>query len=702
MERADNGNLIWQLNETNFADALTKYEYGNGVQVTNVYNDLGSLKRKEMPGVIDFIEYGINHYNGNINTRKYQLPAMAPIQETFTYDNEDRLLSHTYTNATPIETNYDNFGKIDKKDDAGSKYNYNGRNRLLDIENPQNNISTNEQNITYNSFKRLQTINEGDYELTYTYGPDQERIKGEWKDNGSIYRTRIYASNFEINEIVGGPKHEICYISSPNGLCAMYVTDVNAGVGALHYTYTDNLGSIVAVTNETGTVEARQNFDVWGRRRHAITYAYLPQNTPNIHNGLPGISSNGNLPPWLFRGYTGHEMLDEFTLINMNARLYDPVVGMMLSCDNYVSDVTNTQDYHRYCYARNNPLKYVDPDGNEPITLAIAATVGACFGGVSGYKIGQVRGASGWHLLAYTMAGAGIGAAAGVTGAWIGGAAAGGMGAIVGSTLGGASAGAASGAGFYTLGNAGTSNFTGDGLWNATWKGAVSGAAGGFVGASLGGGIDAFAGGGTSSVVNDKLNGSDVNWQNALVSAGISLGLFYGNQAIRYGQYKGMGGSLKFNQWNKISINAQRSFAWKREWGAWYNSEGKIKGVGFGSSDALSSKQMSNKPEWATDFVHTHPPSKDGTFGFPSLEDVYTLRNVNSHTISKEGNYSLPLGDRGRFEPFLKSPNLFTDNIGSFERQYYLIDGPDYYNGQCTDYGSNFYELNYSLTWFRK
>ena len=115
MERADNGNLIWQLNETNFADALTKYEYGNGVQVTNVYNDLGSLKRKEMPGIIDFIEYGINHYNGNINTRKYQLPSMAPIQETYTYDNEDRLLSHTYTNATPIETNYDNFGKIDKK-----------------------------------------------------------------------------------------------------------------------------------------------------------------------------------------------------------------------------------------------------------------------------------------------------------------------------------------------------------------------------------------------------------------------------------------------------------------------------------------------------------------------------------------------------------------------------------------------------------
>lgn len=143
----------------------------------------------------------------------------------------------------------------------------------------------------------------------------RERIKSVLKQNGSNFRTRIYASNFEINEIVGGPKNEICYISSPNapiaiGVCAMYVKDVNAGVGQLHYTYTDNLGSILAVTSEAGTVIARQNFDAWGRRRNAQNYDYLNQNTTAIHNGLPGISSSG-LPSWLFRGYTGHEMLDD-------------------------------------------------------------------------------------------------------------------------------------------------------------------------------------------------------------------------------------------------------------------------------------------------------------------------------------------------------------------------------------------------------
>ena len=29
----------------------------------------------------------------------------------------------------------------------------------------------------------------------------------------------------------------------------------------------------------------------------------------------------------LHRGYTGHEMINEFDIINMNGRLYDPVLG---------------------------------------------------------------------------------------------------------------------------------------------------------------------------------------------------------------------------------------------------------------------------------------------------------------------------------------------------------------------------------------
>lgn len=47
----------------------------------------------------------------------------------------------------------------------------------------------------------------------------------------------------------------------------------------------------------------------------------------------------------------------------MNGRLYDPIVGRMLSPDIYVQDPTYSPSYNRYSYVNNNPLKYTDPSG---------------------------------------------------------------------------------------------------------------------------------------------------------------------------------------------------------------------------------------------------------------------------------------------------------------------------------------------------
>ena len=65
----------------------------------------------------------------------------------------------------------------------------------------------------------------------------------------------------------------------------------------------------------------------------------------------------------LQRGYTGHEMLNDFDIINMNGRLYDPVLGRFLSPDNFVQMPDNAQRYNRYSYCLNKPLKCTDPSG---------------------------------------------------------------------------------------------------------------------------------------------------------------------------------------------------------------------------------------------------------------------------------------------------------------------------------------------------
>ncbi len=95
----------------------------------------------------------------------------------------------------------------------------------------------------------------------------------------------------------------------------------------------------------------------------------------------------------LHRGYTGHEMLGEFDIMNMNRRsplrsrestdrLYDPVLGRFFSPDNYVQLPDYSQSFNRYSYCLNNPLKYTDAD-EQWFGIDDLLVVGAGF--VTGY-----------------------------------------------------------------------------------------------------------------------------------------------------------------------------------------------------------------------------------------------------------------------------------------------------------------------------
>uniref|UniRef100_UPI0035A18D5E RHS repeat domain-containing protein n=2 Tax=Prevotella heparinolytica TaxID=28113 RepID=UPI0035A18D5E len=135
----------------------------------------------------------------------------------------------------------------------------------------------------------------------------------------------------------------------------------------LYYVYKDHLGSWTTVTDGEGNVEQSNSFDAWGNPRDPETW-----------------SGNTTSSPMFDRDFTGHEHLYGFGLINMNGRMYDPVMSGFLSSDNYVQAPDFSQSFNRYAYCLNNPLKYVDPDGEEFITAAIiigGVIIGAYTGG---------------------------------------------------------------------------------------------------------------------------------------------------------------------------------------------------------------------------------------------------------------------------------------------------------------------------------
>ena len=68
-----------------------------------------------------------------------------------------------------------------------------------------------------------------------------------------------------------------------------------------------------------------------------------------------------------------------------NGRIYDPILGRMLSPDRFVPDPLSTQGYNRYSYVFNNPLRYSDPSGDLPVLIgmAVGAVVGGYLGGAA-------------------------------------------------------------------------------------------------------------------------------------------------------------------------------------------------------------------------------------------------------------------------------------------------------------------------------
>jgi len=286
-------------------------------------------------------------------------------QEVFQYDANDRLRSAKVDNSNEMDFHFADNGNITSKSDVGDyTYDDNKINAVVTVTNPLSNVSNNTQTITYVAYNKTSEIKEGNYDLKYTYGPDFDRRFSESDSpvvSGVVLNKRTYVGNYEINDDQTGNPQQIYYIQSFNGLIAIIVKD-NSGTN-YYSVYTDQLGSILTVTadDDGATVVAQQNFDAWGRNRNSVDWSYTEASTPDFQSYNYRCPSR--VPNWLYRGYTGHEMLPEFGLINMNGRMYDPLLGRMLSPDNGVQEPFSTQAYNRYSYAWNNPFKYNDPTG---------------------------------------------------------------------------------------------------------------------------------------------------------------------------------------------------------------------------------------------------------------------------------------------------------------------------------------------------
>jgi RHS repeat-associated protein len=112
---------------------------------------------------------------------------------------------------------------------------------------------------------------------------------------------------------------------------------------AVRYYHLDALGSVRAVTDAAGALVSSHDFLPFGEE-------WAPPSSPDT------------------RLFTGKERDAESGLDYFGARYYRADLGRFTSIDP-ASDIERSlpdpERWHRYSYVRNNPLRFVDPDGRE-------------------------------------------------------------------------------------------------------------------------------------------------------------------------------------------------------------------------------------------------------------------------------------------------------------------------------------------------
>ena len=317
--------------------------------------------------------YGTGSNNGNVLSQRIRVGASLNQNQAYTYDSLNRLKTAGETGSGTAWSQtyaYDRFGN--RRVTAGASH---GSNQAL---TPQ---STADIAAGTNRLAGLKGVNAVTYDAA-------GNLKADWAANRFKYdgdnrlvafdaplgtdSDTAYAYDGEgrrVRKVVGGSSGvTTTYVYNVLGQLVAEFGGTASATPGTRYLTPDHLGSTRLVTGEDQSVLSRHDYLPFGEEIGAVL------GNRDQASGVTGYTAS--LADGPAQKFTGKERDNESGLDYFQARYYSGAQGRFTSADplvvprlqledenQFAAFINNPQNWNRYVYARNNPLRNIDPDG---------------------------------------------------------------------------------------------------------------------------------------------------------------------------------------------------------------------------------------------------------------------------------------------------------------------------------------------------
>lgn len=363
---------------------LTKKILPNGIETNYHYNAMGRVDEISHIGneFAESYKYSFDIYGNKVSAIKNRVGAEVDNGHfAYVYDELNRLTEVHQNDTLLRKYSYDAFGNRVSKANYASRmesvtsYTYNVNNQLLSEVD-----GTMTKDYTYDNRGNLLKVSTGaDILKEFTFDAtnqmtasfdlvDGQRKKATYTYNGLGHRVGQKISSL----IPEYPEKKIRYTID---MTRQYYNLLQKSEGGASQTYYWD-GNVVGM--ESNGVEKFYLQDDFGSPMHLVDIYGTSQECFAFDEFGENLSTSYNNTSQTF-GFTGYQTDEVGDLYYAQARRYDASVGRFVSEDKVRGFVILPYTLNHYGYCWNNPVDFVDRDGNLP-TVVIGAVIGLAAG----------------------------------------------------------------------------------------------------------------------------------------------------------------------------------------------------------------------------------------------------------------------------------------------------------------------------------